>query len=260
VRCVVIGGMVETGFWQALSDRFEKSTGIHVSVVASGNKAEIGPVFATGKADLVTMHASDAILNLVADGYATDARPWAKNDMMIVGPPDDPAGIKGMSDVAAALRKIADTKANFVVHSSLGAQEVLRTLLDENGIALDPDHTTVLFSDRSRQVLQIAADRHAYTLVGRIPFLDHKLGGDAMAPMVRGDPRLRRPYLVAVANPNRFPTAHVDAARKLADFLLAPQTQAWIADYGRGRWDDQPLFFPLPQGAPMAPPGIASPK
>lgn len=245
VRCVVIGGMMETGFWPALAERFEHDTGIHVDVVASGNKTEVGPVFATGKADLITMHASDAIINLVADGYAMDPQPWARNDMIIVGPPEDPAKVKGLTDAAEALRRIARSKSAFVVHSSLGAQEVLRAILDAEGIELDPDHTTVLFNSHSRQVIQIAADAHAYTLCGRIPFLDHKLPSDGMVAMVQGDQRLRRPFLVAIADPARFPTAHVAAARALWAYLKSPQTQQWIATFGRGRFDDRPLFFPL---------------
>jgi tungstate transport system substrate-binding protein len=237
--------MMESGFWPDLAKRFETETGIKVDVVASGNKADIASAFPAGKADLVTMHASDAILNLVADGYAADPQPWARNDLLIVGPPSDPAGIRGMTDAAAALRKIADTRSEFVVHASLGAQEVLRSVLDAEGITLDPDHTLVLFNDRTRQVLHVAAERKAYTLVGRIPFLDHKLPNDGLEAMVRGDPRLRRPYLVAVADPHRFPAVHAATARRLAAWLREPRTQAWIAGYGRGRWDDQPLFFPV---------------
>ena len=248
VRCVVIGGLMETGLWPGLAERFTARTGIPVTVVASGNKTEIAPAFVAGKADLVVMHASDAILNLVADGYAADPQPWARNDMVIVGPANDPAGVKGMTDAAEALRKIAAAKAPFVVHSSLGAQEVLRALLDAGGVTLDPDHTTVLFNDHSRQVLRIAGDQHAYTMAGRIPFLDHKLPNDELVLLVGGDPRLRRPYLVAVANPVKVPGACAGPARELAAFLREPETQAWISEFGRGRWDDRPLFFPVEVG------------
>ena len=82
MRCAVIGGMTDTGLWQALSERFEQSTGIAVEIVATGPKHEIAPVFRRGEADLITMHASDTIINLVADGYGIDPQPWAKNDLV----------------------------------------------------------------------------------------------------------------------------------------------------------------------------------
>jgi tungstate transport system substrate-binding protein len=247
VRCAVIGGMMETDFWPTLADRFERETGIHVAVVASGPKEEIDAAFRKGGVDLIVMHASDTVQNLVADGLAADPQPWTRNDMVIVGPPDDPAGIKGEADGATALAKIARAKAPFVVHSSAGAQEVLRALMDAAGddVALDPDRTTVLFDDRQRRVLGIAAAKHAYTLVGRIPFRNGKLPNDGLAVMVQGDPKLRRPFLVAVADPARVHGARTAEAKLVAGFLRRPETQAWIATFGKGRLDDQPLFFPV---------------
>ena len=235
--------MVETGFWQALSQRFEKATGHKVELVAAGPKREIAKPFQEGKADLITMHASDTIINLVADGYAVNPQPWLKNDEVIVGPKADPAGIRGMTDAAAALRKIVDSGSAVVVHSSLGAQEVLRDVMDTAGVTLNAETTTVLLSAKNRDVLKIAAEKNAYTVVGRIPFLDGKMPNPGLVLMVQGDPKLRRPYLVAVANRSRFPQAHVEAATQLAEFLRREETQQWIAGYGRGQIDDQPLFF-----------------
>src|SRR5215207_5148217 len=98
--------MMESGFWPAIAERFEKQTRIRVEVVASGQRTGIGGVFTHGGIDLITMHASDTVLNLVADGYAADPQPWARNDLVIVGPPDDPAAIKGMTDAAEAMKNI----------------------------------------------------------------------------------------------------------------------------------------------------------
>jgi len=245
VRVAVIGGMVETGFWEALAERFEKATGNKIEVVSSGPKHVIAEAFRKGEADLITMHASDTIINLVADGYATDPQPWLKNDLVIVGPPDDPARVRGLTDAGEALRRIRDSGCTFVVHSSLGAQDVLREVLDSAGVSLDPEKMVLLFTDKARQVLQIAAEKKAYTLVGRIPFLNGKLPNKGLVLMVRGDPLLRRPYVVAVADPARFPSAHVEPAKRLAEFLRREETQQWIAQYGRGQLDDQPLFMRL---------------
>ena len=245
LRVAVIGGMNDTGFWDALVDRFQRETGITVETRASGPKDGITPVFKQGNVDLITMHASDVAINLVADGYAMDPQPWVRNDMIIVGPERDPAGIKGVTDAGKALTKIADTSSPFVVHSSLGAQEVLRNILDATQVELDPEHTTVLFDDRQRRVLNIAAERGAYTVVGRIPFRSGKIPNDGMGVMVQGDERLRRPYVVAVANPVKVSGARVAEARRMVAFMRSPHTQAWIATFGKGKYDDQPLFFPL---------------
>jgi tungstate transport system substrate-binding protein len=245
VRVAVIGGMSFTGFWNDLAIRYEKERGVHVQLIATGEKSFIADAFTRGGVDVITMHASDTIMNLVADGYAMDPQPWMRNDLVIVGPADDPAGIRGTRDAAAALRKIAAAKAPFVVHSSLGAQEVLVNILEANQIVLDPAQLTILFDDRQRSVLQVAGQKHAYTLVGRIPFRTGRLPNNGLELMVQGDVRLQRPYVVAVANPGRISGVHLDEARAFAAYLRSAATQRWIAGYGRGLIDDLPLFFPV---------------
>ncbi len=245
VRCAVIGGMTDTGFWQAASDRFTKATGIQVEVVATGPKHEIAGPFRGGEADLITMHASDTIINLVADGFGLDPQPWARNDQLIVGPKDDPAKIKGTSDAVAALKKIIATKSKFMVHQSLGTNEVLHDLLSEGELELDGDNVVSLPTERHRQLLQRAAQENAYTIVGRIPFLNGKISNSGLEIMVQGDPRMRRPYVVVVSTANKPGSPRREAARRLASFLREPDTQQWIADFGRGKLDDRPLFFPV---------------
>lgn len=243
VRVVVIGGMAFTGFWNDLADRYEQQTHVRVDLVSSGEKNDIAHVFKGGGVDVITMHASDTIINLVADGYAMDPQPWMRNDLVIVGPPDDPAKVKGMTDAAAALRKIAEAKVPFVVHASIGTQEVIANIIGPNQIAFDPAAAVSMFGLENRSVLQVAAKKHAYTMVGRIPFRTGRLPNDGLVMMVSGDPRLRRPYLIAVANPARVPDAHLAEARRFAAWVREPEQQDWIAGYGKGVVDDQPLFF-----------------
>jgi len=252
VRCAVINGMNLTGFWQAVADKFEHDTGIHVETVSFGEKAVIDRSFREGGVDLITMHASDKIINLVADGLAMDPQPWARNDLIIVGPPTDPAHIKGLNDATEALRRIASTKSPLLVHASLGAQDVLRAIVDEGQIQFDPAAVTMLFDDPQRQVVQIASQKQAYTMIGRIPFKIGRIPNAGMQIMIEGDPRLRRPFVVAIANPNRVPGARVDLARRLANYLRNLETQKWISTWGTGKLDDRSIFFPVIVDAPTS--------
>ena len=86
VRCAAINGMNITGFWDELAKRFEKDTGIKVETVSFGEKTVIDRSFREGGIDLITMHSCDKMMNLVADGLAMDPQPWARNDLVIVGP------------------------------------------------------------------------------------------------------------------------------------------------------------------------------
>ncbi len=109
-------------------------------------------------------------------------------------------------------------------------------------------NTVTLPSDRHRQLLGRAAKENAYTIVGRIPFLNGKITNAGLQIMVQGDPRMRRPYVVAVSTARAPSDPRRQAARKLAAFLRTPETQAWLKTFGRGDLDDQPLFFPVVVG------------
>lgn len=239
VRCAVVGGMVETGMWPELVARWELATGNKVELASVGPKPVVVAAFRAGGIDLIAVHASDAMINLVADGLAVDPQPWARNDLVIVGPADDPAAIRGGRDAIAALRTIIAGKHKLLVHASAGADTVLHDVLEAGKLELAAATTVLFAGENQHEVLARAAAEHAYTIVGRIPFIDGKLAHHGLELMVRGDPRLRRPYLVETA-PRAPP-----AARELAAWLRSPAAQQWIADYGKGRYDDEPLFFPV---------------
>lgn len=245
IRCAVIGGMIDTGFWPQLCERYTEATGHEVEVVSSGPKHIIAEAFIAGQADLITMHASDTIINLVADGYGENPQPWARNDLLLVGPPADPAGVRGMNDAVDALRKIVSNGHRLLLHRSQGAQEVLLDLAHAGRLKLEPDQVISHPVDEDRALLEQAAQHGAYTLVGRIPFRNGKIADGGMQVMVEGDPRLRRPYVVVTAPPTPENRNRMEAARELAAFLRDEQTQSWIAQFGRGELDDRPLFFPV---------------
>jgi len=200
VRCAVIGGMVTSGLWGALSKRYEAETGVKVELTVSGNKRMIVDPMRRGDVDLITMHASDEIVNLVADGFATDPQPWTRNDHVIVGPTDDPAHVRGMTDAPRALAQIVASHSAFVTHRGTGSWQLLRELLDDAHVALDDDRTFQLKpTDNQETVLEFASQKHAYSLVGRIPFKVGKMQGAGMEVLVQGDARLQRPFVVAIA-------------------------------------------------------------
>jgi len=243
IRVAIIGGMIETGLWQAIAERFARESGHHIELASSGPKPVVIGDFRKGNIDLITVHASDAIVNLVADGLATDPQPWVQNDLVIVGPAADPAGIRGERDAAIALRKLVAANAKIVIHASLGADGVLHDLEHAAGTSFAEANIVAFGGQNQHEILARAAEANAYTLVGRIPMLTGKLKHAGIEILVRGDGRMRRPYLVAVAQRTGVP--RIAAARELVAFLRSPATQEFIAGFGKGRYDDQPLFFPI---------------
>ena len=245
VRCAVIGGMTMTGLWPEIVKMFEAQSGYHCELVATGPRPEISQAFRAGKADLLTMHSGDITTDLVADGYGINMQPWTRNELSIVGPTNDPAGIRGLTNGAAALRKIAETKSRFVDFQGVGSRELAHNIW--NAAGLEPKGDWVLKDDTVSKfdILQFARTNNAYVIVGYIPARLGKMNAAGMEILVQGDPAMRRPFIVMEANPKKFPTANHAGAHALSDFLLSPKVQAFLADFGQKTTGRGPLFHPV---------------
>ena len=59
---------------------------------------------------LVLVHAKSLEEKFIRDGFGTERIPLMYNDFVIVGPANDPAGIKGLKAATEALRKISERR------------------------------------------------------------------------------------------------------------------------------------------------------
>jgi tungstate transport system substrate-binding protein len=204
--------------------------------------------------DLLTTHASDAIINLVADGLATDPEPWVHNDLLIVGPAADPAGVRGERDAVVAIRKIVESsEGKLLVHASMGADEVLHDLFETAKLALPDDRAVFYAGQRPQEMMSRAAATGAYALAGRIPFRSGKIPTHGHEIMVQGDPRLRRPYVVVVRAGSYDDDPRLRAAHALSSFLREAETQRWIGEWGKGKLDAEPVFYPMQRVTVVSP-------
>ncbi len=249
VRCAVIGGMTMTGLWPEIVKRFETDTGYRCELVATGPRPEIAEPFRAGKADLLTMHSGDITTDLVADGFGINMRPWTRNELSIVGPTNDPANIRGMTNGAAALRRIAETKSRFVDFQGVGSRELAHNLWRMSGV--EPKGDWVIKDDTVSKfdILQFARSNNAYVIVGYIPARLGKMNSNGMEILVQGDLAMRRPFIVMEANPRRFPQANHVGARALSDFLLSSKIQEFLAEFGQKTTGRGPLFHPVQTSA-----------
>lgn len=250
VRVAVIGGMSMTGMWQRLAAQFTEQTGIPVEIVATGPKDVLVPAFREGKVDLLTMHSSDEATSLVADGLAVNIRPWTRNEHVIMGPPNDPAGIRGMKDGAAALRRIADTHSPFIDAQGGGKRLVSEKLWEKAGVRPAGDWVLKDESTSPSDLLQYAESRGAYAICGRIPVLVGKIPRGNTEIMVEGDPEMQRPFVIIEADGRHFAQANTAGARKLADFLVSASAQEFLKRFADEQPAGMPLFYPLNIGSP----------
>lgn len=245
IRVAVIGGMTQSGMWPELTSAFEKDSGMKLELIVTGPKAVISEPFRKGEIDLITLHSSDEATDLVAHGYGTNMRPWARNEHTIVGPSDDPAGIRGMKSGAEALKKIAATKSNIVDFYGPGSREVTHKLWQRAGLKPEGEWVLKDESKSPQQIVEFAETKHAYVVVGKIPVLNGKIPkGNSMEVLVQGDPDMRRPYVVVEVNPAKFPKANATGAKVLADWMAGEKGQEFIRAFGRQQPGGIPLFHP----------------
>lgn len=231
----------QSGLFGHLLPAFEKASGIHVRVVALGTGQALD-LARRGDADVVFVHDPAAEEKFVADGYGVQRRQVMYNDFILVGPKDDPAGIRGQ-DILTALQRIVMARAPFVSRgdrSGTHAAELRYWKLA--GIApvqlKDPWYRAT--GSSMGAALNIAAALNAYLLCDRGTWLNFKNRGQ-LALLVAGDRLLFNQYSVMLVNPAKHP--HVKQREGLAfiDWLVSPAGQQTIAAY---RIAGEPVFFP----------------
>lgn len=244
VKVAVVGGLVLSGVWPALAKRAGKATGLVIETVAAAPKEGVVPIFRDGEADLLLIHGSDETYGLLAAGVAAPLRAWAMNEHVIVGPNDDPAKVAEAPDAAEAMRRIVAADAPLIGFRDPGSFGIVHGLFRSLGLRPGPRQQLYDDAESPQQVLRSAADKHGYAVVGHIPVAFGKMPSKGMAVLLKGDPAMRRVYVVVEPGPRHpaNPRQH-ELARQLADYLVSPAGQADLvaADKEAGG----PWVFPL---------------
>ncbi len=179
-----------------------------------------------GKVDLIISHyGHHDCEQFVLEGLGEWPRTVFSNQMALVGPPADPAKIRGLGDAAEAFERIATTKSPFVLNDLDGVRYLTEILW--HAIGKPPRDGWVIDDKHQKEnAMAVASRLGGYSLWGLTPFLRaHKQMSLALEPLVLADPLLQR-LLVSVVV--RVPGSNVDGARALQAHLLEPGTQARI--------------------------------
>ncbi len=230
----------DSGLLDVLIPDFERKTGYRVktSAVGTGQALAMGE---RGDADVVLVHAPDLEREFMAKGFGARRLLVMHNDFILVGPPDDPAHVRGVT-VFDAFRRIAKEHATFISRADKSGTDVLeRSLWKQTGIA--PEKPWYVGSGTGMgQTLTIASEKRAYTLTDRGTYLARR-DPLQLAILVEKDPPLINLYHVIAVSPERFPRVNRAGADAFADYLVSAETQRLIGSFGVERFG-QPLFFP----------------
>ncbi len=231
-----------SGLFAYLLPKFTAETGIMVDVVAVGTGQAIR-IAMNGDADVLFVHHAASERKFVADGLGLVRYPIMHNDFVLVGPATDPAGVRGMTDSAAALRRVGDGQHVFVSRGDdSGTHKKEMELWRATGFDPRPASGSWYREAGSGMgaTLNTARAMSAYTLTDRATWVSYGNKGD-FEILVEGDERMHNPYSAIVVNPQRHPHVRRNEAQAFVDWLISPRGQEVIAAF---RVDGQQLFFP----------------
>ena len=231
-----------SGLLEHLLPAFEEEHNVDVAVVAvgTGQALQLGE---DGNADVLMVHARALEDAFMEAGHGVRREDLMYNDFVIVGPPGDPAGVRGMEDAAAAFAQIAEAEAPFVSRGDESGTHTKETAIWE-AAGVEPSGDWYNSAGQGMgAVLTIAGEQDAYTLSDRATYLARTLEGTELEILVEGDPILFNPYGVIAVNPDKGDHIRHDLANEFIDWLISVPAQEMIGEYGVEEFGD-PLFTP----------------
>ncbi|WP_258360770.1 substrate-binding domain-containing protein [Moorella sulfitireducens] len=234
---------MDSGLLDVLLPMFEKKTGYNIKPISVGTGQALS-MGDRGNVDVLLVHAPADEMKLVEKGTVINRRLVMHNDFIIVGPPADPAGIKGVNKAADALKQIAGRQAIFISRGDdSGTHKMELDLWKAAGI--EPEGKWYQEAGAGMgQTLNIASEKGGYTLTDRGTYLSLK-NNLKLDIMVEGEKDLLNIYHVMQVNPEKFPGMKINSegAKAFAEFMIDPETQKVIGEFGKDKYG-QPLFFP----------------
>jgi tungstate transport system substrate-binding protein len=232
----------DSGLLDTLIPMFEKESNCFVKTIAvgSGQAMAMGQ---KGEADVLLVHSPDAEKKFMEGGYGINRRIVMHNDFVIVGPPNDPAKIKGTKSAPDTLKKIAAAGALFISRGDKsGTDAKEKSLWKMAGINSSGQKWYQETGLGMGQTLNVTNEKRAYTLSDRGTYLALKKNLD-LAVLEQGDASLLNIYHVIQVNPKKFPKVNAQCAKAFSDFMVSPKTQQVIKTFGTEKFGE-PLFFP----------------
>ncbi len=233
-----------TGLLEYLIPHFENQTGIELKWTATGT----GKALKLGQncdVDVLLVHAPPAEKKYIAAGFGKDRREIMYNDFVIIGPQNDPAGIKGKS-ISDALRLIKNNHASFMSRGDDSGTNKKEKQLWKNADMAYPDREKwyIQTGQGMLATINIAQEKNGYTMTDRgtyIKYQSQKYGNAPLKIMVEGDAVLLNQYSVLTLDPENCKTAKYDLALEFSEWMASKSAQDLIKDF---RLLGEKLFIP----------------
>ena len=229
IRVASVPTAIEGNLLPALVADFEKQSPYKVELTSTTDVYDRARV---GEVDLAISHYGHKHAEqFVMDGWGEWPRTLFSNQMVLLGPPKDPAKVRGLQDVGEAFRRIAAIKAPYVINGIDGVRYLTEILWNAAGRP-NRDGWMIDEGQKKEEAVKLASTKGAYIVWGLTPFLRVTHGDPPpnLEPLVMGDPLLQRMLVSIIVKGTKAPGANEAGANAFQAFLLAPSTQARIRE------------------------------
>lgn len=232
----------DTGLLDVLNKKFEDTNNVKISTICEGT----GKAIATGElgaADVVMVHSVQAELKAVANGSFINRTYMMYNYFVIIGPENDPSGIRNATNATDTFRKIAAKQAPFISRGDdSGTHKMELSIWKAANIT--PAGTWYQSVGKGMAETIVTADiKGGYTLSDRGTYLSMKNKTGLKILFDSDMTYLFNPYHVMAVNPAKFPNVKYNLAIKYINYVASQDAQSIIGDYGRDKYGEE-LFVP----------------
>jgi tungstate transport system substrate-binding protein len=234
----------DSGLLAALLPDFEKATGYRVEVTTAQDV--YGPA-RDGKFDMVLSHYQhEGVASFVQDGVGDWPRLAFTSPGALIGPPTDPAGIRGATNAAEALRRISQSSSPFIVNNIDGLRYVSDVLRRSAG--LSADSWLVDKGTAGPDAIRAAVQSGGYTMWGLIPFLRMQQQGGKLPleALVTRDQLLNSVMMTIIVREQKVSGVNTKGATALQQYLLQADTQAKVRTFRMATFAE-PVWWPAAQ-------------
>ena len=232
IRLSTTTSVNDSGLLPYLLPVFEKETGYKVEVQSAGTGAAIQKAV-DGNADVILVHAKASEEEFIAGGYGVERIPFMYNYFVIVGPKDDPAGIKGSADAAEAFGKIKSSESKFVSRGDESGTHKAELKIWGEGSEpkADTDKWYISAGQGMGACLTMASEQQAYCLTDKATFLSMKDELNLDILLEEGED-MKNTYSLIAVNPEKIDGLNTEGAQAFIDWMLGDEASELIAKYG----------------------------